>query len=396
MRLVVILLGVIAANLCFAQSEAFPAPPKIAFEEWKFRGETRESERYEQDFTSTIVSSYPANNRVKLRITVPRDLSQKVPVVILLHYWGAVDYTVEDDLADLLARRGIASVAMPLPYHITRTPQGKRSGELAILPDPVHLKGTILQSVSDVQRTVDWIETRPEFDSKRIAIGGTSLGSIIASTAFGVDKRFSAGAFLLAGADLAGILFSSSKVVQVRAELIRKGYSRDSLSQILGPYDAATVNDPSDKRPTLLVTGRFDTIVPPKSSDALAERLGNVRRMILDTGHFGGFLVQARLSQTLARFYESVLTGRAVTLPESINAPTIRLGALVDEHSGLQVALGYDIWRLDRDRNGFASVIFTPRGYGLFVGADLGSGIAAGASITPRRTSIGAFWSIVF
>ncbi|MFX9638786.1 hypothetical protein ABTO85_20010, partial [Acinetobacter baumannii] len=77
-----------------------------------------------------------------------------VPVVVLLHYWGAPDTKVEDEIAQLLARRGIAAVAMPLPYHLGRSPMGRRSGELAIVPDPRSLNQTMTQAVLDVQRTI--------------------------------------------------------------------------------------------------------------------------------------------------------------------------------------------------------------------------------------------------
>lgn len=359
-------------------------------------GETADYTLWTTTFLSAVSTDIPANNQVKLRVYLPPDPLGKVPVVVLLHYWGAPDTKVEDEIAGLLARRGIASVAMPLPYHLGRSPIGRRSGELAIVPDPEALNQTMTQAVMDVQRTVDFIESRPEFDKDKIGLGGTSLGAIVGATAFAVEPRISTATFLLGGADLAGLVYSSSKVTLVRNALERKGVSESVLRQVLASSEATTYLDPKDTRPTLLVTARFDNVVPPRSSDALYRRLGNCERIMLDTGHFGGFLIQAKLAQTVARYFDSKLNGHAFATPHSLFAPTVRLGLTYDSPRGLQLALGLDIWRANVDRDGFGAVLLSPKGLSFFLGKDIGNGLSLGASIRPRNASLGAFWNVVF
>jgi dienelactone hydrolase len=113
-----------------------------------------------------------------------------VPVVLITHYWGARDLRAEVSLATELAQLGIGSAIMSLPYHLSRAPKGTRSGDMAIQPDPEKLKATLVQSVLDMRRTLDFLATRPEFRRDQIGLAGTSLGAIVASLAYAVEPRF--------------------------------------------------------------------------------------------------------------------------------------------------------------------------------------------------------------
>ncbi|MFX9012072.1 hypothetical protein ABTN18_20310, partial [Acinetobacter baumannii] len=78
------------------------------------------------------------------------------------------------------------------------------------------------------------------FNKDKIGIGGTSLGAIVAGTAFAVEPRIKTAAFLLGGADLAGLMYSSSKVSLIKSALERKGITEAQLRQVLAPSDATT------------------------------------------------------------------------------------------------------------------------------------------------------------
>lgn len=370
-------------------------PPPIAFDPWRETTSTEFVTRYEVSFPSPVVSSYSSNNRVPISVFVPTERLGPVPVVILLHYWGATDSNVEVSMANQLATRGIASVVMPLPFHLTRTPEGTRSGELAILPDPVHLEQTMVQSVMDVRRTVDWIATRPEFRADAIGITGTSLGAIITGLAFGVEPRLKTAAFMLGGADIAHILWNSSRVVSQREALRRDGYTEERLREVFAPIEPLNYLRP-DGRPVYVVRAKFDTVIPPLSTDRLIEALGNPEVLQIDTGHYGGALVQSRLIRSVVRFFEATFAGASFKAPGRFYTPTVRLGLTVNPVRGLQVAGGLDIWRLPGRADAFASVLLTPRGIEGFVGYQVSKGIALGVSVTPRRTTVGGFWSVVF
>jgi len=60
----------------------------------------------------------------------------------------------------------------------------------------------IATTVNDIRRLIDWAETRPEIDPKRIGIAGFSISATIGSIVMGVDARVVAGAFVMGGGNL--------------------------------------------------------------------------------------------------------------------------------------------------------------------------------------------------
>ena len=353
-------------------------------------------EEYTTTFPSPVVSGVAENDQVRLRVFMPTDRIGSVPVVILLHFWGATDNMVEVEMAERLALKGIASVVLPLPYHLSRTPAGMKSGELAIQPDPAKLRATMTQAVLDVRRAVDWIETRPEFRKGAVAVAGTSLGSLVAELSYAVEPRFQAGVFMLGGADLAGILWSSSRVVQQRETLRHMGYTEDKLRKELVPVEPLTYLKKSDVRPTFVVRARQDTVVPPPTSLQLIENLGNPQVLVLETGHYGGFLVQRRLIDTVTRFCEACFNNKPFTAPDKFYSPTVRLALMADTAQGLQVGLGLDVWRSTVNSDAFATVMLAPKGLSIYVGHRINQGLSLGVVAMPRRAAPGLVWSVVF
>jgi len=371
------------------------APAQIPFEPWR---ETTSSEfvvRYEISFPSAVTSPYAINNTVTSKVYLPTERVGPVPCVILLHFWGATDSNVEIAMAEQLARRGIASVIMPLPYHLSRTPEGTRSGELTIVPDANKLRETMIQSVRDVRRTVDWIQSKSEFRSDAIGITGTSLGAIVTSMVFAVEPRIRTASFMLGGVDLAHILWNSSRVVALREVLRREGYTEDRLRRELAEIEPLNYLKPDDRK-SYVIKAKFDTVIPPASADRLINALGTPEVLQIDTGHYGGALVQSRLIRSVVRFFDANFAGSSFSAPEKFYSPTIRFGLTFNPDRGLQVAAGMDVWRLSKQSEAFASVLVTPRGLEGFLGIQVSRGISLGLSVNPRKTTIGGFWSIVF
>ncbi|HZH99423.1 MAG TPA: hypothetical protein VEX38_10670, partial [Fimbriimonadaceae bacterium] len=131
-----VLLAIVVAGQGLAQSGLGDPPPPIEFDDWKEVGRDNGAIEYSVSFPSAIASERIENNTVPLVILVPENAQTPLPVVVVLHYWGAGDLRVERGLAYELNRRGIAAVIPTLPYHLGRTPSGFRSGELSIQPDP--------------------------------------------------------------------------------------------------------------------------------------------------------------------------------------------------------------------------------------------------------------------
>jgi dienelactone hydrolase len=342
-----------------------------------------------------VSTGYVENDTVRLRVFTPTDSFGPVPIVVLLHYWGATDTSLERSAARRLAEAGIASVIVPLPYHLDRTPPGVSSGSMAVRPDVDALINTMVQSVLDVRRAVDWIETRPEFRHDQIGITGTSLGALVTALSFAVEPRFAAASFMLGGVDVAHIIWHSSRVVSQREELRRQGFTEDRLREALAPIEPMNYLQPTDKRPSFVIAAKYDTVIPPADAEKLLTRLGNVKTTWLDTGHYGGALVQAKLVTTVSRFFSQTFRGTDFNAPDSLYAPTIRWGIGLNDETGLQVMAGIDVWRLKANGETFASVMITPRGGQGFLGQTVSKNFAIGIAVTRKRTTVGMLWSIV-
>lgn len=383
---------------CFTlaqEPEVAQPPPPISFPDWKEVDRNDTQIEYTVSFPSAMVTEYEVNNTVPLRVLVPAGVTEPMPAVIVLHYWGTRDLKVERALAAELNRHKIAAVLLTLPYHLARTPAGYKSGQLALRPDPKFLISNMTQSVWDVRRTLDWMATRPEFDANRSGIAGSSLGAIVATIAYGVEPRFTAAAFVLGGADVAHMIWNSSRTVREREQLRRDGYTEDRLRKALEPIEPLNYLSRRQSGHAFVLAATYDTVIPRRSTDALIGALNNPQKMFVDTGHYGGIFVQRRLLREVGNFYSAVYAGKDFVAPTKVYAPTLRIGGIANTISGFDLAAGIDLIKFDRRGDGFASFLITPRGPELFIGRKIDTRISFGAIGTRRTVGVGLFWSTV-
>jgi hypothetical protein len=250
LRTVIVGLIALLAQSTLAQDADLSQPPQpIQFDQ----PTVRDDGDWDIAFPSPIVTEDESNNTVYARVRLPKNRQGPVPVVIVLHYLGAVDLKVESSLAEELSRKGVASVMLTLPYHLARRPPGQSSAEYVLRPDIPFLIRTVRQTVLDIRRAIDWIEVRPEFRTDRIAISGTSLGAVIASLAYSVDSRITTASFSLGGVDLAHILWRSTRTVLLRDALRRRGYTEARLREELESIEPSNRLRKEDGRPVLVI-----------------------------------------------------------------------------------------------------------------------------------------------
>lgn len=370
--------------------------PRIAFESWRLVERSEDSEEFVAKFPSAFTSGVAVNDTVTLKVILPRATSRPVPIVLILHYWGAKDLLVERSMAAQLIAKGVGAAILTLPYHLERTPVGLSSGELAIQPDPAKLIATSEQSVMDVRRAIDFLQTRREIDSARVGISGVSLGAIVSSLSFSVENRIKRGAFLLGGTDLAGILWKSSRTVPQRDVMRRRGLTEEALREALKPIEPEKYLDPGkDSRRAFVVYGLYDPVVPPGNTKRLIDRLNDPAVLALDTGHYGGFLVQRRLFREVATFFDVELRDRRYEAPKSLLAPTTRVGLSATALDGVEVVLGIDLVKFDPQGRHTVSFLLSPRTPSVFWGVEVSKGLSLGLQATPKRTAPGLFWSTV-
>lgn len=391
-------LCLLAASIGTALAQKTPEvtvpPPPIVFSPWQEIARTDTGIEYLASFPSAYPSGYAVNDTVPLHVFLP--LTQRpAPVVLVLHYWGALDLRLERILAAELNRSGIAAAILTLPYHLARTPSGFRSGELAIQPDPDRLVATMTQSVLDGRRALDYLATRPELNMERVGLSGTSLGAIVTGLLAAVDPRITHASFLLGGGDLAHILWTSSRVVPQREALRRKGFTEERMRALLAPIEPLNYLREHRPQSSYVIGAQFDTVMPRSSTEELVEALGTKKVLWIDTGHYGGIFVQRRLMREIARYYGAEFSGTEFDPPDRLYAPTVRLGFKVDTASGLDIGIGVDLLKFDRRGNSFASVMITPRGPQVFAGQRISQGISLGVFGSTRGAGLGLLWSTV-
>jgi dienelactone hydrolase len=240
-------------------------------------------------FPSPIVSSDPVNNTVHAEYFLPRPArgeplnGPRRPAVIVLHILGA-DFALSRYLAARLADRGVAALFVKLPYYGERRPPGEPKRFLSA--DIDRSIGAMRQAICDVRRAAVWLAHRPEIDPQRLGITGISLGGIISAVAAAVDPTLNRSVLMLAGGDLARILWEMPEATRYRALWTQSGRTQSDLKHLTDPFDPLTYADRLAGKRLLMIAGNADEVVSPASTRALWEAAGRPPILWYDCGHY--------------------------------------------------------------------------------------------------------------
>ena len=194
------------------------------------------------------------DKKVTALLTVPGKGEHPFPTIILLHGLGdrkTVDY-IEAGNQHLL-NAGYAVLRLDISNHGDRF---KYDYEFDLTDGYRYwTRDLISQTVFDLRRAVDFIQTREELDSRRIGYMGISLGGIIGTIFCSVEERVEVPVIVLAGGNL-NLMFGKKAL---------SGDIRDYLS-IIDPINFVKEIAP---RPLLMINAANDDIVPPITSKLL-------------------------------------------------------------------------------------------------------------------------------
>ncbi len=194
------------------------------------------------------------DKRVTALLSLPKKATTPLPVVILMHGLGdhkAVDYVEYGN--SLFLKNGFAVLRIDISDH------GDRKNDVYdfdLTGDYKYwTRNVITQTVFDLRRAVDFIETRKELDHKRIGYYGISLGGIIGTVFCGVENRVKVPVVALAGGQL-NLLYEENAL---------SSEAKDFVS-IIEPLNFVKQISP---RPFLMLNAKNDEIVPPAMSKLL-------------------------------------------------------------------------------------------------------------------------------
>lgn len=187
-------------------------------------------------------------------LTLPSEGIQPFPTIILLHGMGdrkTVDYIEAGN--EYLAGAGYAVLRLDISNHGDRK---KYDYDFDLTGGYRYwTREIITQTVFDLRRAVDFIQTREELDHDRIGYFGISLGGIIGTIFCSVEERIEVPVIVLAGGNL-NLMFGKKAL---------SGDTRDYLS-IIDPVNYVAKISP---RPLLMINAENDDIIPPITSKLL-------------------------------------------------------------------------------------------------------------------------------
>lgn len=247
-----------------------------------------------------------AGQRVPGLLVRAKKASGKLPVAVALHGTGGNKESQLPLLEDL-AGRGFLAIAIDGRYHGERAPGAKGStAYVDAMLRAYHGSGEhpfLYDTVWDIMRLIDWIETRPDADAARIGMIGFSKGGMELYLAAAVDSRIRAsvpcigvqsfrwaldhdawqsraGTFQLALKEAAREASASPD-----AKFLRRFYDRVAPG-IYGEFDGPSMAPLIAPRPLLVINGEIDARTP---KPGLLECVDKIKAAYSAAGAQGNF-----------------------------------------------------------------------------------------------------------
>jgi dienelactone hydrolase len=224
----------------------------------------------------------------------PQGNIRRSPAVVVVHESGK-QMTVGRLLAKGFNSYGLHSFLLQLPGYGVRRDEELSDAERGLT--------TMLQAIADVRRARDAVAGLPPIDPTCIAVQGTSLGGFVTATAAGLDRGYDRVFILLAGGDLEEVIFNGAKdAAKVRRKLAAAGVTDQQIKELAHQVEPLRLAHRLDPTTTWLYTGKFDDVVPPRCSHALAKaaRLSAEHHMELEADHYSGILYLPKVVRHMA------------------------------------------------------------------------------------------------
>ena len=186
-----------------------------------------------------------------IAVKAKADAATRLPVVIVLHGTGGFK---EQNLTLLaaFARRGFLAVAPDGRYHGERCAAGKGTVDYFAAITQAYRDGRshpwLFDTVYDVGRLVDYLQTRPDVDAARIGLMGFSKGGMETYLAAATDPRITAAVPCIS--------------VQSFAWELEHDQWRGRIGTVRGAFDAAAKLDGVETPDAAFVKKFYDRLVP--------------------------------------------------------------------------------------------------------------------------------------
>ena len=204
--------------------------------------------------------------RVAALLSLPHLGTRPFPVILFLHGLGdskSADYMRYGDRA--FAKAGYAVFRIDFALHGERRDPDFKKLDLR-KPFPFTTRNSIVQTVFDLRRAVDFLQSRPQINGTRIGFMGISLGGITGTISCAVEPRIKVPVLALAGGGfrlLFGFKMFSPKI-----------------ENLLAPIEPLHFVGKISPRPTLFINASKDEVIPPRLAKKLHNAAGSPKKVV--------------------------------------------------------------------------------------------------------------------
>jgi len=207
--------------------------------------------------------------------------------VVLCPIWKEKKPSAETTVARLLAKKGFKVLVLAMAYQYERGPTDQHPGQWTMSSDLDRTERVFYQSIQDVSRAGEWLRTKKGVAEGKLGVVGLSLGGAFASIAYCVDPQFKSAVLLLAGGDVATMLWSDNEDLEYVKRELRDylHYDLEKLRERVRPFDPLTWATTERGGGVFMLNASHDDIVTPGASDALWKAYGEPKRNVATGNH---------------------------------------------------------------------------------------------------------------
>lgn len=223
---------------------------------------------------------------------------QSARAIVVVHESGRA-MTVGRIMARGLSSQGVHAFLLHLPGYGAR--RVEESAAQRGLP-------SLHQAIADVRRARDAVAALPTVDATVVGVQGTSLGGFVTATVAGLDQGYDRVFILLAGGNLHEVVLHGAKdAAKTRQKLAEAGVTQEQIIELARRVEPLRLAHRLRPAQTWLYSGKFDDVVPPACSAALAKaaRLPADHHIELEADHYSGVIYLPRIVQQIARHMTS-------------------------------------------------------------------------------------------
>ena len=244
---------------------------------------------------SRIIQDVPTLEVVKEELT-----DQALPLVIFYHGWRSAKEQVLTQ-ARKLARKNIRVL---LPDAINH---GQRHADVSSIPS-FTFWNSIQGNISEFSLLREYYQRRDLIKDQKIGVGGYSMGGMTTSALLTRHPEITAAAVIMGTPNLNAY----ARLVREDAAKRKMYYPKDLelLTSWIKYYDLNSQPEKIAHRPVLFWHGTSDPRIPYRQSKDFFDRIQGedyAQQVAFITGYKAGYLVEPRLMDKIANFFEYYL-----------------------------------------------------------------------------------------